>query len=192
MAPYDRDSFLAGLAVGRTLWKPPVVMSPGPGAIIQVMIGDIDGTKNNTLQFGLFQYAPIDLPSTYYTYHTTSPERHLAYLKWRANEDGYSWTYTYEKEYGYDNIVIGFSHIYIILDFPGMVGVSMESPFYDIVAIVNGEEKHITDNYKPGQIVLGPTAVDISPLRTNGSTGYDASYLNGTIWLPKFQLEAAP
>lgn len=22
--PYDRDSFLAGLAVGRTLWQPPV------------------------------------------------------------------------------------------------------------------------------------------------------------------------
>jgi len=24
MAPYDRESFLAGLAVGRTLWQPPV------------------------------------------------------------------------------------------------------------------------------------------------------------------------
>ena len=23
--PYDRDSFLAGLAVGRTLWKPPKI-----------------------------------------------------------------------------------------------------------------------------------------------------------------------
>lgn len=23
--PFDRDSFLAGLAVGRTLWKPPII-----------------------------------------------------------------------------------------------------------------------------------------------------------------------
>ena len=190
---YDRDSFLAGLAVGRTLWRPHRDIGGGNVIRYRVKRSDIDQSQWNWWivyqnSSGFNYDCTMRYPDTYYTGRFENKDLSIS---WIADSD-YSWKFTYDVSSPLNRTTVGIGALWVDptnLFKPGYRSRMLtDTIFVDLEAIINGVTEHLVLYHANAYITPGVNPYDLSFHFQQLLTTKAISHMEGIMYMPVVEM----